>query len=188
MPMRRSATAIRAPAPQRCERDNRCRAWSFSYPRTTAREAICCLKNPVTPAKEDSCCVSGVRGAAVVEPNTGSLEFSIDRIGGDYRSVDVSRRSRPARPAPSSVRPTANAAPSPICGRAMAAHRTLFSEGPHHQAAAQTLLHFGRCPVGHTREEPMRSLILLPPCCTRLRQPRSPITAGAATTLPSRSR
>ncbi len=75
---------------QRCERDNRCRAWSFSYPRTTAREATCWLKNTVTPAKEDSCCISGVRGAAVVEPTTGSLEYSIDRFGGDYKSTDVS--------------------------------------------------------------------------------------------------
>jgi hypothetical protein len=74
---------------QRCERDNRCRAWSFSYPRTTAREATCWLKNRVTPAKEDSCCVSGVRGAAVVEPNIGPREYSIDRHGGDYKSLDV---------------------------------------------------------------------------------------------------
>jgi hypothetical protein len=74
---------------QRCERDNRCRAWSFSYPRTTAREATCWLKNTVTPAREDSCCVSGVRGAAVVEPNTGPREYSIDRHGGDYKSLDV---------------------------------------------------------------------------------------------------
>lgn len=74
---------------QRCERDNRCRAWSFSYPRTTSREPTCWLKNTVTPAKEDACCVSGVRGAAVVEPTNGSLEFSIDRHGGDYKSMDV---------------------------------------------------------------------------------------------------
>jgi len=73
----------------RCDRDNRCRAWSFSYPRTAAREAMCRLKNTVTPPKEDSCCVSGIRGAALLEPKTGPTEFSIDRIGGDFRSFDV---------------------------------------------------------------------------------------------------
>lgn len=73
----------------RCERDNRCRAWSFSYPRTTAREAMCHLKNTVTPLKEDKCCVSGIRGAALLEPKTGPAEFSIDRVGGDYRSFDI---------------------------------------------------------------------------------------------------
>lgn len=73
----------------RCERDNRCLAWSFSYPRTVSREAICWLKNQVTPPKEDACCISGVRGAGVIEPRTGSLEFSIDRMGGDYRSFEV---------------------------------------------------------------------------------------------------
>jgi hypothetical protein len=73
----------------RCDRDNRCRAWSFSYPRTAARDAMCWLKTAVTPAKEDSCCVSGVRGAALLEPKKGPAEFSIDRVGGDYRSFDV---------------------------------------------------------------------------------------------------
>lgn len=74
---------------QRCERDHRCRAWAFSYPRTNAREAICWLKTEVTPPKEDDCCVSGVRGAAVIESTKGSLEYSIDRHGGDYKSAEV---------------------------------------------------------------------------------------------------
>lgn len=72
----------------RCERDSRCRAWSFSYPRTENAVAICWLKNKVTPPVEASCCVSGVRGAGVVEPRDGPLEYSIDRFGGDYRNFD----------------------------------------------------------------------------------------------------
>jgi hypothetical protein len=74
----------------RCERDGRCRAWSFSYPNTATREATCWLKNKVVPTKEDTCCVSGVRGAALLEPRSGSLEFAIDRYGGDYKSIDIS--------------------------------------------------------------------------------------------------
>jgi PAN domain. len=74
---------------QRCERDARCRAWSFSYPRTTHVQATCWLKNKVTPRVEDPCCVSGVRGAGVIEPRRGSIEYSIDRFGGDYRHFDV---------------------------------------------------------------------------------------------------
>lgn len=73
----------------RCDRDNRCRAWSFSYPRTVTRDAMCRLKNKVTALKEDGCCVSGVRGAALVEPKGGAIEFSIDRYGGDYKSFDI---------------------------------------------------------------------------------------------------
>lgn len=73
----------------RCDRDNRCRAWSFSYPRHAAGDAMCRLKKAVTAAKEDKCCVSGIRGAALLEPKTGPAEFSIDRVGGDYRSFDV---------------------------------------------------------------------------------------------------
>ncbi|HEY4980567.1 MAG TPA: PAN domain-containing protein [Pseudolabrys sp.] len=69
----------------RCERDARCRAWSFSYPRTANTLATCWLKNQVPARLEDNCCVSGVRGAGVIEPRQGPTEFSIDRVGGDYR-------------------------------------------------------------------------------------------------------
>ena len=73
----------------RCEREGRCRAWSFSYPRTENALAICWLKYKVPPRVEDKCCVSGVRGAGVVEPRSGAIEFSIDRFGGDYRHFDT---------------------------------------------------------------------------------------------------
>jgi hypothetical protein len=85
--------AIRAGDPAacaaRCEREGRCRAWSFSYPGTAAPAAMCWLKSQVTQRTEDACCVSGVKGAAVLEPRTGKIEFSIDRTGGDYRNMEV---------------------------------------------------------------------------------------------------
>jgi hypothetical protein len=73
----------------RCERDPKCRAWTFSYPRTATREAMCWLKSQVTPPREDDCCISGVRGSAVMESRTGDLEYAIDRFGGDYRSIEL---------------------------------------------------------------------------------------------------
>jgi len=73
----------------RCERDGRCRAWSFSFPRTLHVHATCRLKNRVPSRLEDTCCVSGVRGAGVIEPRRGPIEFGIDRLGGDYRSFDL---------------------------------------------------------------------------------------------------
>ena len=73
----------------RCEREARCRAWSFSYPRTENAFAICWLKSKVPPRVEDKCCVSGVRGAGVIEPRKGPTEFSIDRFGGDYRNLET---------------------------------------------------------------------------------------------------
>ena len=73
----------------RCERDARCRAWSFSYPRTEQVEAVCWLKKSVPARVQSDCCVSGVRGAGVNEPLTKDLEFGIDRAGGDYRTFDT---------------------------------------------------------------------------------------------------
>jgi hypothetical protein len=73
----------------RCERDNKCKAWSFSYPLPGVQGAVCWLKNQVPPRVENTCCVSGVRGAGVIEPRTGPTEFSIDRLGGDYRNFEV---------------------------------------------------------------------------------------------------
>ena len=73
----------------RCERDARCHAWAFVYPRGDNATASCWLKNRVPPRTEDKCCISGVRGAGVVEPRTGPIEYSIDRSGGDYRNLEV---------------------------------------------------------------------------------------------------
>ncbi len=73
----------------RCEHDQRCRAWSFSYPRTATVAATCWLKNKVPVRNEDKCCVSGVRGAGVIAPRRGAIEYSIDRLGGDYRNFDT---------------------------------------------------------------------------------------------------
>jgi hypothetical protein len=72
-----------------CERDRRCRAWSFNYPTDTSRNAVCWLKSSVPARVASDCCVSGVRGAGVVEPRDGAVETSIDRYGGDYRSFDL---------------------------------------------------------------------------------------------------
>ena len=72
-----------------CEHDRRCRAWSFNYPTDPAVGAVCWLKNTVPARVPDGCCVSGVRGAGVVEPRNGAIETSIDRVGGDYRGFDV---------------------------------------------------------------------------------------------------
>ena len=103
----------------RCERDGHCRAWSFAYPHTKNLPASCSLKNKVTPRVKDDCCVSGVRGAGVIEPRRGHIEYSIDRHGGDYRSFDTATdpagsalQGRPARPSTA-------AAPGAMCGPAM---------------------------------------------------------------------
>jgi hypothetical protein len=64
-----------------CERDRRCHAWSFNYPTDPAVGAVCWLKGSVPARVQDNCCVSGVRGAGVVEPRGGGVENSIDRPG-----------------------------------------------------------------------------------------------------------
>jgi len=78
----------------RCEKDQRCRAWAFSYPMTESANAVCWLKSKVTPRVPSSCCASGVRGTGVIEPRNGALEFGVDRFGGDYKQFDI-----PADPA-----------------------------------------------------------------------------------------
>ncbi len=72
-----------------CERDRRCRAWSFNYPTDIAGGAVCWLKSNVPTRAQDNCCISGVRGAGVVEPRSGGTETSIDRAGGDYRNFEL---------------------------------------------------------------------------------------------------
>jgi hypothetical protein len=75
----------------RCEREGRCRAWAFSYPAGGggAVNSTCWLKSRVTPAVENSCCVSGIKGAGLVEARPGPVEISVDRWGGDYRQFEL---------------------------------------------------------------------------------------------------
>ena len=73
----------------RCEHESRCRAWSFAYPSDSGSPAMCWLKRAVVPPVQASCCVSGVRGAGVIEPKIGEIEYSIDRYGGDYRAFET---------------------------------------------------------------------------------------------------
>jgi len=73
----------------RCEHEKNCRAWSFSYPSESGAAAMCFLKREVVPRTQSSCCVSGVRGAGVIEPRAGAVEYSIDRYGGDYKSFET---------------------------------------------------------------------------------------------------
>ena len=68
----------------RCEHEKNCRAWSFSYPSNSGGPAMCWLKREVVPAKESSCCVSGVRGAgglgsrAVLEVRSREVPFVLE--------------------------------------------------------------------------------------------------------------
>lgn len=72
-----------------CERDRRCHAWSFAYPEVDGRSAVCWLKNTVPARVPESCCISGVRGAGVLEPRNEGVENSIDRPGGDLRNFEL---------------------------------------------------------------------------------------------------
>jgi hypothetical protein len=83
----------------RCDRDGRCRAWTFSYPNTAASggstAATCWLKNQVTPLRENRCCVSGVKGAGLGENRPGPIESSMDRGGGDYKNFEIANNPTP---------------------------------------------------------------------------------------------
>jgi hypothetical protein len=72
----------------RCDREGRCRAWSYTYPSADNPQGTCWLKNDVPQRKADGCCASGVRGAGVIEPKS-TLEVSMDRYGGDYRNFET---------------------------------------------------------------------------------------------------
>ena len=50
---------------------------------------MCWLKNTVPPRVPGNCCISGVRGAGVIEPRIEGVETSIDRPGGDLRNFEL---------------------------------------------------------------------------------------------------
>lgn len=82
----------------RCERERRCRAWTFSYPGTEAiggsDKAMCWLKSAVRPLVKNPCCVTGVKGGGLVELRPGPIEHAVDRFGGDYRHFEMASNPR----------------------------------------------------------------------------------------------
>ena len=126
-----------------CERDRRCRAWSFNYPTDVAGGAVCWLKNSVPARVQDNCCVSGVRGAGVVEPRNRAIETSIDRFGGDYRNFELKggegdEACKAACTADNKCRAWTYARPGYV-GR----ERALLPEKGNKAAAAQGRVYFG---------------------------------------------
>ncbi len=127
-----------------CERDRRCRAWSFNYPSDVMRGSVCWLKNSVPARTQDNCCVSGVRGAGVVEPRNTAIETSIDRFGGDYKNFELERARRRRRLQGRLHRrqamPRLDLRAPRLCRQGCA----LFPEERHQAAAAQGGVYVGR--------------------------------------------
>lgn len=76
-----------------CERDGRCRAWTYTRPGAAAENAKCYLKSPAPGATRAACCISGV--TAPVGPGTlppGSRYLENTRRNGavfrDFRTFD----------------------------------------------------------------------------------------------------
>ncbi len=136
----------------RCERDKNCKSWSFSYP-ASGTQAMCFLKREVVPPVASSCCVSGVRGAGVIEPQAGATEYSIDRYGGDYRSFET--------PADPTGKACAEACQSEkqVPGLDLSpaglwlGGRALFPQRDDQAAAAPAMLHFRRGALEHDPEK-----------------------------------
>ena len=73
-----------------CERDRRCRAWTFSYPTDMTNRAVCWLKSNV-PARVARAIAASPACAAPAWSSraTVPIETSIDRFGGDYKNFDL---------------------------------------------------------------------------------------------------
>ena len=73
----------------RCKGARRCPGLGLLLSGNQNALAICWLKSRVPPRVASGCCVSGVRGAGVIEPRSDPIEFGIDRVGGDYRNLEL---------------------------------------------------------------------------------------------------
>jgi len=67
-----------------CQSDVKCKAWTFVRPGIQGTKARCWLKNTVPVAKNNDCCVSGIKIVAA-----GSFEKNRDRPGSDYRRFEI---------------------------------------------------------------------------------------------------
>jgi hypothetical protein len=65
-----------------CDGDKKCKAWTYVGPGRT-EYGECFLKRPVPRASSDSCCISGIKGAASAGGASGdaAIERSLQRLG-----------------------------------------------------------------------------------------------------------
>ena len=136
----------------RCEHDKSCRSWSFSYPSASGEQAMCWLKREVVPRAKASCCVSGVRGAGVIEPRARRGRI-FDRPR--RRRLPVVRYSgRPARQGLRGRVQSRQPLPRLDVSAAGLRHRcrAVLSEGHDQAAAPQSVLRLRRRAMRRGRE------------------------------------
>lgn len=110
----------------RCEKNPKCKAWTYVRPNTIqGPNPRCWLKNAVPAAKSNSCCISGVKKHKIPVVNPGKMEWNIDRRGLDFSNFDLPKadpklcRNRcegnPKCKAWTYVRPHTTQGPNPRC-------------------------------------------------------------------------
>ena len=67
-----------------CAREGDCKAWTYRKPGSAGEKAHCWLKNEVPSPAANNECVSGVKGG-----NAEGLEFNTNRMGFDFRDMDL---------------------------------------------------------------------------------------------------
>src|SRR5258708_6750780 len=100
----------------RCDRDARCRAWSFNYP-AADRAAVCRLTRGLPRGGEAAPAAAGFRAPGVSGPPQGGGDFPIDPPGGDYAGREAApgargETGRGAGPAKTNARPCTSAPPA----------------------------------------------------------------------------
>lgn len=65
-----------------CDRDTRCKAWTYVRPGIQGPRPRCWLKHSEASPQPNNCCISDVG-------RVREIEFNTDRPGGDYRSFDL---------------------------------------------------------------------------------------------------
>jgi len=63
-----------------CEKDEGCRAWTFSWPGKKGKRAQCLLKRSVSEKRQDTCCISGYKKR---KPAVSFAELTRRWLGGD---------------------------------------------------------------------------------------------------------
>ncbi|MGJ5817664.1 PAN domain-containing protein [Paludibaculum fermentans] len=77
-----------------CEKDGRCKAWTFVKPEQPGGRGYCWLKDSVPEATREECCVSALKGegssgAAVIASTLPKWRDNVNLPGGDFLSIDM---------------------------------------------------------------------------------------------------
>ena len=96
-----------------CEKDEGCRAWTFSWPGKKGKRAKCFLKRSVAEKRKDTCCISGYKKRSIASTLGNTVRNWLNREGSSEQPTPDDTNGDTLQPQEQPQQPPASPARAP---------------------------------------------------------------------------